>query len=537
MSNNKLYYIFAWIITVVIVSFSLYIQQRVFINGLICWHLDATQRLLEGGNYLQNFFQPEPPIILYIYIPVVLLAKLFATTPLSLFHFYIYILAFLSLFICYYCLRRIISEDDEFIGGLLLIGLALVYFILPSNYFGSRENLAIILTMPYFFLSTQRCKNKTASAWVGIIVGFAAGFGFCLKLIYLSAFILTEIYLVTKRKTLSSLARSESILIISICVLYIISLYTITPNYIHIIFPLAFHYYRDMAFSSMYNLIVNGVVLMWLCATLLMIAFRKMIHYPDFSNILFVSATGLLASFFFGGNPEFVYQTPGLAVVILLAFLQVTSLAVYVMKHSKMASFSDKISSVYVIMLFIIIIVFIPSLTAYKVRAHIYEKTSPNSTPNKLLNFLNYSNYRGPLYFFSTKVSPGAEVVAYSGLTSASRFPQFWLLPIIQKKKVSVKKMFLNAVITDFKIKRPNLVFVDTTQKDFINPSKLFDYVKYFEQDSRFQTIWQHYLYQTTINGFAIYLLNNGNAYRTNIHKKSFSHLLSRFKEMFSNIF
>lgn len=63
------------LLIVLLLIFSVLIQSHIILNEDVLWLVTATQRLLAGGSYVNNFFETNPPLILYLYTPAVLLVK------------------------------------------------------------------------------------------------------------------------------------------------------------------------------------------------------------------------------------------------------------------------------------------------------------------------------------------------------------------------------------------------------------------------------------------------------------------------------
>src|SRR3990167_7896242 len=77
------------------------IQSTLLVNWDISWGLQEANRLLAGGKYAKNFFEPSPPMFLYLYAVPVMVSKIFSIPIILAFRLFIFTLASISLFICY----------------------------------------------------------------------------------------------------------------------------------------------------------------------------------------------------------------------------------------------------------------------------------------------------------------------------------------------------------------------------------------------------------------------------------------------------
>jgi len=399
-----------------------------------------------------------------------------------------------------------IVQGDRFSEGLLLVAFSIVLFILPINEFGSRENLVILLTMPYLFTCILRAQNKPIDGLVLFVAGVLGGIGFMINIYFLASFFLVELYLIVKKRRLFYWIRTESLLIIFLAISYLVSIFIFTPTYISKVLPFVTHLYVNHGLSTWRELVINPLVASWVFILLLIIVLRKTLRHPNITYIFFSASTGFLITYFVDSRADFHHMIPMLSIITLLAFLLLTDAFLYVLGHSKLPKFKNICYCAYLLLLFGTIAYIIPAVTQYHVLNFMHEKRSERSLPNALIKFIDLGNYGGPVYFFSTSISPGSIVVSYSKRKSASRFPYFWLLPGVLELRFNKAKVFLvNAVINDFQKHKPNLVFVDIAKRKRHLGNIKFDYIRYFSRDKRFKEIWESYNYKGTIQHYAIY--------------------------------
>src|SRR3989338_1568916 len=65
-----------------------WIQNHLFINWDVTWHIEAAKRMLHGDTYTKNIFDDNPPMVFWFYMPAVLLHHLtsFSFTTLTWFN-------------------------------------------------------------------------------------------------------------------------------------------------------------------------------------------------------------------------------------------------------------------------------------------------------------------------------------------------------------------------------------------------------------------------------------------------------------------
>lgn len=171
------------ILSVVISAWN--IQSDLLLNLDVSWFLEAAKRLLGGGTYSKDFFENNPPWIIYFSILPVLLGKLFSIKTTLSMKLFVFTLSFISLGFSNYFLKNIFcGERLFFIRFLLIVVLATLFLIVPMRDFGQREHLLFILTMPYFLMMAQHLEGKPVPFFIAIIVGLLAGCVFFVKAVF-----------------------------------------------------------------------------------------------------------------------------------------------------------------------------------------------------------------------------------------------------------------------------------------------------------------------------------------------------------------
>ena len=217
------------------------IQSTILLNHDVSWLMQASKRMFEGGSYTQDFFELNPPMILYIYIPVVYLVKLLSISTIIALRIWIFFLASCSLFMCYFFLRT---------NTWLLLCIATTFLILPIYEFGQRESILLILMMPYLLLISHRLEAGAIGAFYAFGIGLFSGFGFALKPYFLLTPILLELYVFSRNKSNYSCKRPELIALMLVLLTYMLSVIVFHRDYLTLVVPLVSNfYYASLHFS------------------------------------------------------------------------------------------------------------------------------------------------------------------------------------------------------------------------------------------------------------------------------------------------
>src|SRR3990167_10746289 len=101
MEQKKVQSIYFSLIIVGIYFSAWMIQAHLLLNWDVSWLMLETGRLLRGGKYVTDFFEINPPLILYLYIPPVILNKIFSINIILALRLYIFFLTSGSLYFCF----------------------------------------------------------------------------------------------------------------------------------------------------------------------------------------------------------------------------------------------------------------------------------------------------------------------------------------------------------------------------------------------------------------------------------------------------
>jgi len=170
-----------------------YLQSQQIFSWDVSWLAEASRRLMLGGNYTNDFFENNPPLILYLYMLPASISYWFDINIIEVMRCYIFTIATASIGLCYYFSHKIFSKEPAFIQYITIL-LACIFLILPFYEFGQREHLFLMLTMPYLFMMAAQLNNGIVNRNSAIMTGFMAGLGFSIKPVFFFMLILIEGY-------------------------------------------------------------------------------------------------------------------------------------------------------------------------------------------------------------------------------------------------------------------------------------------------------------------------------------------------------
>jgi hypothetical protein len=305
------------------------LQSQLLLNWDVSWLMHASARLMAGGTYSNNFFEINPPLILYLYMPPVFLAKHSSVALIVALRSYIILLGSLSLIICNK-LVKIIFRNNTFIQLTFMLMLAVVYFLLPSFEFGQRENLLLIFSMPYLLLVATRLQGRTWPVYVSLGIGIVAGLGFALKPYFLLTPFFIELYYCSAQRKLFAWLRPESLAIAGVMGLYTLFIVIFFRDYLTVVIPTVRRIYP--AFTMLWPTVLAQPVMVFCEISLLFFVVCYQTNpYKKSCDIFLLAIFSYLITYFIQHTLWYYHIYPALGltlllvVMILCVFLQNTS--------------------------------------------------------------------------------------------------------------------------------------------------------------------------------------------------------------------
>ena len=118
------------------------------------------------------------------------------------------------------------------------------------------------------------------------------------------------------------------------------------------------------------------------------------------------------------------------------------------------------------------------------------------------------------VFIASTRLDDGFPLVQKHDLVWASRLPTQWLTPYVASKwqgtalpQDDIVSKALDWTVTDLQEMKPDIVMIDLNNDQVYVPGGKFNYIKFWQNDPRFQTLWAQYEYRETVRELAIYTL------------------------------
>lgn len=164
-------------------------QFRLPINHDVAWLLALAGRVLEGARLYVDYPEVNPPLIVWLNLPLAGLAQLSGLAPATVLRLAVVALAGIALGASAVLSRGRIEGGT---GAAMLALAAYVLVALPGYDFGQREHLTLLLVLPYLAEASWRAGGAPARRGARLAVAAWATVGIALKPHFLLVPLLVE---------------------------------------------------------------------------------------------------------------------------------------------------------------------------------------------------------------------------------------------------------------------------------------------------------------------------------------------------------
>jgi hypothetical protein len=332
---------FFWALAIFLYGMAWLLQAELFLSWDVSWLMLAAERLLKGGTYTNDFFETNPPLILWLYLPPVVFSQWLVLDAALLLRLYIFLLATLSLGLCINLSAKIFSEKEAFLAQIFIIAILSCFLLLPIYEFGQRDHLLVILTLPYFLLLTLRLKEKPFPIYYVVLVGLLAAIGFSIKPHFLAALILVEGYFMWRKSSFRALVRVETGLIASFVLFYLAAIFYFFPDYLFFMVPFSLRLYYFAQSDSWAMILAQPAVFFCGFTFLFYLAMERGKPFDDLSAVLLIALMGFLFSYFSQRANLYYHLLPAFSLALLL---QVFLLSLFILQKSLEPRFYYRLS-------------------------------------------------------------------------------------------------------------------------------------------------------------------------------------------------
>jgi hypothetical protein len=444
-----------------IIAITWIIATRIPVQEDVAWLLYVAEQWLDGHRPYVALVEINPPLIIWISIVPVALARVLGVSSLL-----VAPLFFASILLgCVWWAAGILHRrDTRYDHRLTFAIVAAVLLLVPGVDFWQREHLLLAGALPYLALrmgSTRLPERSRTFQVEALLAGVLVGLCCALKPWYALPFVLVEWVAVAGGARLLREA------VLGACVtglVFVAAVIVVNKEYIRDVVPLAFHFYKDETLTWLGMLkqsprlpvgLVAAGVLWWVA--------RRNMHDGGTTRILLVFAVGATIAYLLQGKGYWFYQRIPAVAAVLLVLL---SLATALLRHPSFPHLSARPLGLCLLAAVIFLGLAWPSARQLEQMARGIPATPTQRIQAHLIGVLRAEGARSYVAF-SRILGIGFPVVNQTGVVWASRFASTWALYAAYLRSLSntsdpdVMRQVVDWMVQDFLAICPDLVAVD----------------------------------------------------------------------------
>jgi hypothetical protein len=304
-----------------VVSLSLFLRSNRDFGHDSALYLEIADKMLLGGRYYENFYEPNLPFAFIIAVVAQILAKFFSLNTIISYEILLNFLGIFSLYFSYKILVKARLVVDRRILNLLIFSFAcgffLRFFTLPFNEFGTKSSLLLLLLFPY--ISYQIRDEKSLQKIDQILIGILAAALFCLKPQYGIFVICFEIFNLIKKRNFLAIFCLRNFVALFFLLGYFLLLFCCFNEYVlHLIEVYGSYYHK--AKSVVRYLIIDNLFCPFFLIFLLFDLVKKEEILQKLLVSFFAATLMIILEIIYALDQIFVLYSLALPLVFLLIF-------------------------------------------------------------------------------------------------------------------------------------------------------------------------------------------------------------------------
>ncbi len=284
-------------------------------------YLQAAELLLSGKKIYVDFIDINPPLIVYLNVPLAFVAK--ATGYPVILVFKMALLLFVGLMS--FCLYKTLNEQLNwkqkfFLTWIFLLLSAVMMFVRAA---GQREHLFILAFVPYFFGRLLNQNEKHCSQWLWVVIVLSCAITSFLKPHFLFLVLCLEMALIYLRRSSTDFVKRDFLIFGFIGLLYgahfLFLPAEVRDAFFKDLIPLVMKYYDSFgkSFEDLLRTRPNYWETAIFCGLLLLLSAREDQKCREIKFSLGIVALGCVAIYFFQGKGWYYHLVPTIYITVL----------------------------------------------------------------------------------------------------------------------------------------------------------------------------------------------------------------------------
>lgn len=167
---------------------ALILQVGLHLNADTSWLLYVAERTLDGAVPYRDILETNPPASFLLYVPAVILARLFGLTPEVVTIALTVMATCISLALSDVILKRasLLHRADR---PAMLFAAVILLLVVPLSSFAQREHIILLASLPPLAVMAARDNGQRPRLWEAILAGLSGGVVIAVKPVFCLAFV------------------------------------------------------------------------------------------------------------------------------------------------------------------------------------------------------------------------------------------------------------------------------------------------------------------------------------------------------------
>jgi hypothetical protein len=251
--------------TAIALLIAIVVRAESWLNCDVSWLLTLGERVLAGARPYVDFTEPNPPASILIYLPAILIGRLFGFAP----ELVVTLLIFAGVFLCLWMCSRILSDSEAF-GPQDRPNLAALFcvllLILPGDAFAQREHIALLALLPMLCVYVLRARGAPVETTIAVLVGLGGGIAIAIKPYFAFALMIPLAYVGWCRRRrgqgmMSLVLAPEHLAVAVTLAAYAGVIVALFSDYVRVMLPVVLAVYAPLRVSNFIPVLAMSVLL------------------------------------------------------------------------------------------------------------------------------------------------------------------------------------------------------------------------------------------------------------------------------------
>jgi hypothetical protein len=501
------------VVSAIIVALAAAEEMRAPLNTDAHWILTIAGRLISGERLYQDILEINPPLIVWLQLPLVWLARATGLDPAAVFRGAVLLLCIAMALIAMQSVSR-----SRFVGrhpGLqwwVAPALLFVLLLVPAGGFGQREQIITALLLPLIGVTSLRLEGASVPHELAAAGGVAAGLAVALKPFFAVVWMvfLAARFLRPRRLQLEP----EDLAMVGVGVMYVAAVAALAPRFFTILRIFGPTYAAFTPADSILFVVQNAATV-WAASA--MIAWMVRRERDDSVGLtLTLALSGAFMAALLQGKGWSYHFIPAVCLSVLLGLVALASRAAV---PSTVRRASRALTAI------LLLLAWIPLLqrTASRLRP---AAARPADPVGPLSSAVARERGARSILVLSADMTSAMPWIAHLRLASHASFPFLWVPTVVYRSRWNgnpqvafrdrtrmpgAEAAAYDAVVSDFVRHTPDILVVETR----IRNERLtgypggFDHLVYYGRDSQFAACFLEFRLTAALRDYLVFRRQN----------------------------